>query len=30
MIAFIVFLAFVGLTIWAVNTMLNALRDFDD
>jgi hypothetical protein len=30
MIPFIVFLAFVGLTIWAVNTLLNALRDFDD
>jgi hypothetical protein len=29
-IPFLVFMAFVGLTIWAVNVLLNALRDFDD
>jgi hypothetical protein len=30
MIPFVVFMGFVGVTIWAVNVLLNALRDFDD
>jgi hypothetical protein len=30
MIPFLAFLAFVGVTIWAVNTLLNSLRDFDE
>jgi hypothetical protein len=29
MIPFLVFLAFCGVTIWAVNVLLNALRDFE-
>lgn len=30
MIGFVAFIVIVGLAIWAINSLLNALRDFDD